>query len=58
MASMNEEQIKLFEERHIEMLEEFPEEFTIRHKVFLTYYYSVNYLCVTGICTILLLCFD
>ena len=39
MASMNEAQIKLFEERHMKILEEFPAEFTIRHKVFLTYYY-------------------
>lgn len=39
MASMNKGQIKIFEERHMKMLEEFPMEFTIRHKVFLTYYY-------------------
>lgn len=39
MASMNEEQIKQFEEKHMKMLEEFPEKFTVRYKVFLTYYY-------------------
>lgn len=40
MASMNEEQIKQFDREHRAMLEKkYPEEFTIRHKIFLTWYY-------------------
>ena len=39
MASMNEEQIALFDKEHRKMLEEkYPEEFTIKHKIFLTWY--------------------
>ena len=39
MASMNEEQLAQFDKEHRAMLEEkYPEEFTIRHKVFLTWY--------------------
>ena len=39
MASMNEEQIALFDREHRKMLEEkYPEEFTIKHKIFLTWY--------------------
>lgn len=40
MASMNDEQIKLFDAEHRKMLQEkYPENFTIKHKVFLTWYY-------------------
>ena len=38
LASMNEETFKKFEEAHLEMLERLPERFTVRHKVFLTWY--------------------
>jgi ubiquinone/menaquinone biosynthesis C-methylase UbiE len=40
MASMNEEQLKRFDHEHIEMLNvKYPEEFTVKHKIFLTWYY-------------------
>lgn len=40
MASMNEEQMKEFDREHRKMLEEkYPEEFTVKHKIFLTWYY-------------------
>ena len=39
MAAMNEEQVKRFDALHRRMLEEkYPERFTVRHKVFLTWY--------------------
>lgn len=39
MASMDEEKIKLFDQKHREMLEKkYPEEFTVKHKIFLTWY--------------------
>lgn len=39
LASMNEEILRTFEEEHWKMMMELPEEFVIKHKVFLTYYY-------------------
>ncbi|MBE5959199.1 MAG: class I SAM-dependent methyltransferase [Lachnospiraceae bacterium] len=40
MASMNEEQLIQFDYEHRKMLEEkYPEEFSIKHKIFLTWYY-------------------
>lgn len=40
MASMNKEKIAQFDREHKAMLEEkYPEEFTVRHKIFLTWYY-------------------
>lgn len=40
MASMNEEQILQFDREHMSMLKEkYPEEFTVKHKIFLTWYY-------------------
>lgn len=39
MASMKEEQLKLFDQEHRAMLEEkYPEKFVIKHKIFLTWY--------------------
>ena len=39
MASMDEEQIRIFDLKHREMLEnKYPEEFTVKHKIFLTWY--------------------
>ncbi|MCR4741396.1 MAG: hypothetical protein K5866_00785, partial [Treponema sp.] len=39
MASMNKEQLKLFDQEHRAMLEEkYPEKFVIKHKIFLTWY--------------------
>lgn len=39
MASMNEEEIRLFDKKHREMLEKkYPQEFTVKHKIFLTWY--------------------
>ena len=39
MAAMNEEQIKQFDYEHKKMLEEnYPESFTVKHKIFLTWY--------------------
>lgn len=39
MASMDEEKIRLFDQKHREMLEKkYPEEFTVKHKIFLTWY--------------------
>lgn len=39
MASMNEKQIHEFEKKHWEMLmEKYPKQFTVKHKVFLTWY--------------------
>lgn len=38
LASMDSETFKIFEEKHLAMLNELPEEFTVKHKVFLTYY--------------------
>lgn len=42
LASMDEEAVKQFEEKHWKMMMKLPEEFTIKHKVFLTYYYMDN----------------
>jgi len=40
MASMNEEQIVQFDREHRAMLQEkYPEEFMVKHKIFLTWYY-------------------
>ena len=40
MASMDEVQLKRFAQEHKEMLNaKYPEEFTVRHKIFLTWYY-------------------
>ena len=40
MASMNAEQLSQFDEEHRRMLDEnYPESFTVRHKVFFTWYY-------------------
>lgn len=39
LASMDTETFEQFEDAHLKMLEELPEQFTIKHKVFLTYYY-------------------
>lgn len=40
MASMDEVQLKRFVQEHREMLNtKYPEEFTVRHKIFLTWYY-------------------
>lgn len=39
MASMNKEEMEQFDHKHRRMLEEkYPEEFTVRHKIFLTWY--------------------
>lgn len=39
MASMDEKNIELFDQKHREMLEKkYPEEFTVKHKIFLTWY--------------------
>ena len=38
MASMNEKQVKQYEKEHLEMLKEYPEEFTVGHVVFITSY--------------------
>ncbi|MCC8072695.1 MAG: class I SAM-dependent methyltransferase [Clostridiales bacterium] len=39
MASMDEEKIRRFDQKHREMLEKkYPKEFTVRHKLFLTWY--------------------
>ena len=39
MASMDEEKIRLFDQKHRKMLEEkYPEKFTVKHKIFLTWY--------------------
>ena len=39
LASMDEETFARFEQRHLEFLSGLPEQFTVRHKVFLTYYF-------------------
>ncbi|MCM1334561.1 MAG: class I SAM-dependent methyltransferase [Bacteroides sp.] len=40
MASMNEKQISQFDREHMLMLKEkYPEKFTVKHKIFLTWYY-------------------
>ena len=39
LASMNSETLKQFEENHLKLMETLPEQFFIKHKVFLTYYY-------------------
>lgn len=39
LASMDEKTFAEFEREHRSMLEDLPEEFVVRHKVFLTYYY-------------------
>ncbi len=39
LASMDEKTFAEFEREHRLMLEDLPEEFVVRHKVFLTYYY-------------------
>jgi hypothetical protein len=39
MASMNEEELLQFDKEHRAMLEEkYPEKFSIKHKIFLTWY--------------------
>lgn len=38
LASMDGDTLAKFEERHLDFLSELPEEFTIKHKAFLTYY--------------------
>ena len=39
-ASMDEKKIEQFDREHRAMLEEkYPEEFTVKHKIFLTWYY-------------------
>lgn len=38
LASMNNETFKRFEEKHFEIMESLPEQFFVKHKVFLTYY--------------------
>lgn len=38
LASMDSDTFRRFEERHLELLRTLPEHFTVRHKVFLTYY--------------------
>lgn len=39
LAAMDKETFALFEDEHIKMMNKLPEEFSIKHKVFLTYYY-------------------
>lgn len=39
LASMNDEMIRHFDEKHLELMERLPNEFYVKHKVFLTYYY-------------------
>lgn len=39
MASMNEEMLKTFNKMHWEYMQSLPENFTVRHKVFFTWYY-------------------
>ncbi len=39
LASMDEETFSRFEQRHLKFLSGLPEQFTVRHKVFLTFYY-------------------
>ena len=38
LASMDTKTFERFEEAHIKILQQLPEQFTIKHKVFLTYY--------------------
>lgn len=42
MASMSPDMLNLFENEHMDLLSSLPDEFTIRHKIFLTYY-NINY---------------
>ena len=42
LASMDVETLENFEEAHLKMLCQLPEQFTIKHKVFLTYYHIVK----------------
>ncbi len=42
LASMDSQTFNKFEEMHMKMLQELPEQFTVRHKVFLTYYNIVK----------------
>ena len=39
LASMNEKTFTEFESSHLRLLSSLPEQFTVRHEVFLTYYY-------------------
>lgn len=40
MASMDKDKIEKFDREHMQMLKEkYPEEFTVKHKIFITYYY-------------------
>lgn len=39
LASMNSETFNEFEKAHLNILEKLPEQFTVKHKVFLTYYH-------------------
>ncbi len=39
LASMDEGTFNVFEKEHIQIMNMLPEKFTVRHKVFLTYYY-------------------
>ncbi|HIS69847.1 MAG TPA: class I SAM-dependent methyltransferase [Candidatus Gallacutalibacter stercoravium] len=39
LASMDQKTFQQFEEAHLKMLQQLPEQFTIKHKVFLTYYH-------------------
>ncbi len=38
LASMDPQTFAVFEKEHLRMLEELPEQFTVKHKVFITYY--------------------
>lgn len=42
LASMDQETIKLFEEQHLQLLDQLPDVFSVKHKVFLTYYRIVK----------------
>lgn len=39
LASMDEETFRVFERKHLKMMDKLPESFTVEHEVFLTYYY-------------------
>lgn len=38
LGSMDEKTLAMFEDKHMELLADLPEEFTVKHKAFLTYY--------------------
>lgn len=38
LASMDNETLELFEKKHLELLSVLPEQFTVKHRIFLTYY--------------------